>query len=74
MVSTVSRGVLAAILGLAMFASFAFVASAHPAVPEQSIGNVSENSATGMATAGHKDKGGVADHVFEQRFLPVFPH
>jgi methionine-rich copper-binding protein CopC len=44
---------------------------AHPAVPEQSIGNVSENAANGMHTAWaniQKSKG-VAQHVFLMRHL-----
>ncbi len=47
------------------------VASAHPAVPEQSIGKVNPNAALGMHTAyANLPDNGVARHVFLKRFVP----
>jgi hypothetical protein len=60
-----------------MFFAIASPILAHPRVPEQSLGNVSINSAKGMGTAYHgqgniSSKGGIAAHVFEARFMSVF--
>ncbi|WP_280768045.1 hypothetical protein [Salipaludibacillus daqingensis] len=47
--------------------------SKHPAVPEQSIGNVNANAANGMHTAWFnvsEKSNGVAAHVFMQRHSP----
>ncbi|HSK68258.1 MAG TPA: hypothetical protein VLA21_03270 [Candidatus Limnocylindria bacterium] len=47
-------------------------AFAHPAVPEQSLHNVSENACCGLRRAYAKVQcaGGVAAHVFWYRFCP----
>lgn len=45
---------------------------AHPKVPDQSLGNVSENAAKGLHTAwgNIQDAEGVASHVFLMRHSP----
>ena len=45
---------------------------AHPKVPEQSLGNVSENAAKGLHTAWGNimEDDGVASHVFLMRHSP----
>ena len=71
------KKVLVVLIVVFMVLAIAAPVMAHPAVPEQSIGKVSLNAARGMGTAYHgagglEEKGGVAAHVFEKRFKPVF--
>lgn len=60
------------ILTLVLLFTFSLTAFAHPAVPEQSLGNISPNAAKGMhmAWGNIQTSKGVAPHVFIFRFSP----
>lgn len=60
------------ILTLVLLMAFTLTTFAHPAVPTQSIGNVSPNAARGLHTAwgNIQDSSGIAPHVFLGRFSP----
>ncbi|MDP3387178.1 MAG: hypothetical protein Q8S24_08085 [Eubacteriales bacterium] len=71
------KKVLIVLIVLSLLIVSTIPALAHPTVPPQSLGKISINAATGMATAYHGAgdlacKGGIAAHVFEQRFMCVF--
>jgi len=60
------------ILTLVLLFTFSLTAFAHPAVPEQSLGNVSPKAVNGLHTAWEniQTSKGVAPHVFIFRFSP----
>ena len=60
------------IFTLVLLMAFTLTTFAHPAVPSQSIGNVSPNAVRGLHTAWERiqESNGVAPHVFLGRFSP----